>query len=93
LSRRNRIVAYGSAGLLVAAGVVCAATIVTETGEILATVLVGLGLVGAIGLGFLEVGLSEDHERERERRRAERLKQREEPRRRLPVRPPRRRGH
>jgi hypothetical protein len=93
LSRRNRIVAYGSAGLLVVAGVVCAAVIVTEVGEILATVFVGLGLIGVIGLVFLEVGLSEDRERAREQRRAERLKQREQPRRRLLGRPPRRRGH
>jgi hypothetical protein len=93
LSRRNRIAAYGSAGLLVVAGIVCAAVIVTEIGEILATVFVGLGLVGAIGLVFLEVGLSEDRERERERRRAERREQRDQPRRRLVVRPPRRRGH
>jgi hypothetical protein len=77
----------------VVAGVVCAAVIVTEIGEILATVLVGLGLVGLVGLAFLEVGLSEDRERERERRRAERLKQADQPRRRLPLRPPRRRGH
>jgi hypothetical protein len=81
------------AGLLVVAGVVCAAVIVTEIGEILATVFVGLGLVGVIGLVFLEVGLSEDRERERERRRAERLKRPERPRRGLSMRPPRRRGH
>jgi hypothetical protein len=93
LSRRNRITAYGSAGLLVVAGVVCAAAVVTEVGEILATVLVGLGLIGLIGLVFLEVGLSEDRERERERRREERRKHPERPGRRLLVRPPRRRGH
>jgi hypothetical protein len=93
LSRRNRIAGFGSAGLLVAVGVVCAAAIVTETGEILATVLVGLGLVAAIGLVFLEVGLSEDRERERERKKRERRKRPEQPRRRPLVRPPRRRGH
>jgi hypothetical protein len=79
--------------MLVVAGVVCAAAVVTETGEVLATVFVGLGLVGVIGLVFLEVGLSEDRERERERRRAERLKRPEKPRRRVSARPLRRRGH
>jgi hypothetical protein len=93
LSRRNRIAAYGSGGLLVVAGAVCAAVVAGETGESLAIVLIGGGLVGFVGLAFLEVGLSEDRERERERRRAERLKRPERPRRGLWVRPPRRRGH
>jgi hypothetical protein len=71
-----------------------AALVVTEVGEILAAVLCGLGLIGAIGFVFLEVGLSEDRERERERRRGERLEHPERPRRR-PLRPtgPRRRRH
>ena len=63
------------------AGAVCAAVIVNEVGEILALVMVGLGVVGLTGLVFLEVGLSEDRARERERRRAERLEHPERPRR------------
>jgi hypothetical protein len=62
------------------AGAVCAAVVVTEVGEIVALVLVGLGLIGVIGLVFLEVGLSEDRERERERQRRERLKHPDRPR-------------
>jgi hypothetical protein len=70
VSRRVRIVAFGSAGLLVVIGALCAAVIGGGTGEALALVLVGLGLVGATSLVFLEVGLSEDRERDRAGRRA-----------------------
>jgi len=52
--------------LLVVAGAVCAAVIGGEAGEILALVLIGLGLVAATSLVFLEVGLSEDRERARD---------------------------
>jgi hypothetical protein len=62
---RGRIVAYGLAVLLIVAGAVCAAVVGGETGEVLALVLIGLGFVGIVGLVFLEVGLSEDRERER----------------------------
>jgi hypothetical protein len=68
VTARARIVAYGSAALLIAAGAVCAAVVAGTTGEVLATALVGLGFVGITGLVFLEVGLSEDREREREAR-------------------------
>ena len=75
---RERIVAYGLALLLMMAGAVCVATVGGETGEVLALVLIGLGFVGITGLVFLEVGLSEDRERERasraRQRRAGRLK-------------------
>jgi hypothetical protein len=60
----------------VLAGVVCAAVVGGETGQILALVLVGSGLVGVAGLAFMEVGLSEDRERERDQRRAERDRER-----------------
>jgi hypothetical protein len=62
---RGRIVAYGLAMVLIVAGAVCAAAVGGETGEALALVLIGLGFVGIVGLAFLEVGLSEDRERER----------------------------
>jgi hypothetical protein len=61
----GRIVAYGLAAALIVAGAVCAALVGGETGEALALILIGLGFVGIIGLAFLEVGLSEDRERER----------------------------
>ena len=66
MSRRSRIVGFGSAALLILAGVVCAALVGGEFGEILALVLISLGCVDAISLVFLEVGLSEDRERARE---------------------------
>lgn len=67
MSRRQRVASFGAASLLVIAGTVCAAVIGGGTGEILALVLIGLGLVAATSLVFLEVGLSEDRERARER--------------------------
>ena len=57
------MVAFGSAALLVAAGVICAAAIGGEVGQILAFAFIGIGLVAVISLVFLEVGLSEDRER------------------------------
>ena len=68
MTKRSRIVAFGSTGLLLVAGALCAAAVGGETGEVLAMVLIGLGLVAATSLVFLEVGLSEDRERARERK-------------------------
>jgi hypothetical protein len=70
MSKRSRILAFGSAALFVIAGGVCAAVIGDGLGEALALGLIGIGLVGATSLVFLEVGLSEDREREREERRS-----------------------
>jgi len=70
MSKRSRISAFGCAGLLVVAGAVCAAVIGGGTGELAALVLIGLGFVAATSLVFLEVGLSEDRERARDRARA-----------------------
>ncbi len=77
MSGRSRILGFGSAGVLVVAGAVCAAVIGGGTGQILALVLIGLGFVGATSLVFLEVGLSEDRalmreERERHQRASQR---------------------
>jgi hypothetical protein len=83
MTRRARILGFGSAALLVIAGAVCAAAVGDGTGEVLALVLIGLGFVAATSLVFLEVGLSEDHERAREeareRAREEARKQRGRP--------------
>jgi hypothetical protein len=65
---RARILAFGSAGLLVAAGVACGVLVDGLTGQVLLIALILLGLGGALLLLFLEVGLSEDHERERDER-------------------------
>ena len=72
MTARARIAAYGLAALLIVAGAVCAATVGGQTGGVLALVLIGLGFVGITGLVFLEVGLSEDRERERALRPARR---------------------
>ena len=66
MSRRGRLAGYGACGLLVAAGIVCAVTVNGTTGQVLALVLIALGLVLGTSLVFLEVGLSEDRERARE---------------------------
>jgi hypothetical protein len=82
MSLAGRIVSFGSAGLLVIAGSVCAAVLGGGTGQILALVLIGLGLVLATALVFLEVGLSEDRERaavERARAREQRLQAAQHP--------------
>jgi hypothetical protein len=68
MAPRTRILAFGSAGLLVIAGAVCAAILGGGTGQILALVLIGLGFVAATSLVFLEVGLSEDRALAREER-------------------------
>jgi hypothetical protein len=68
MTTRSRIAAFGSAGVLVVAGAVCAAVIGGGTGQILALVFIGVGLVLATSLVFLEVGLSEDRDRARERK-------------------------
>ncbi len=87
MTRNRRILAYGLAGLLVVIGVACGLVIGGEAGGLLATVLGGLGLVAITGLIFMEVGLSEDREREREARAQEREERRGAPR--PPRRPPR----
>jgi hypothetical protein len=67
MSTRSRVIGFGSAGLLVVIGAVCAVVVGGETGEVLALALISLGFIAATALVFLEVGLSEDRERERER--------------------------
>jgi hypothetical protein len=72
LTTRARIVAYGSAVPLVIGGIVVLAAAGGTTAEVVSLVLIGLGFVALTGLVFLEVGLSEDRERERTGRRRER---------------------
>src|SRR5579875_2345228 len=69
MSNRARIAWFGTAAGLVIVGAVCAVIFGGATGPILALVLISLGLVLATSLVFLEVGLSEDREREDEQRR------------------------
>jgi archaellum biogenesis protein FlaJ (TadC family) len=81
---RSRIAAFGSAGLLVVAGVVCAIFVNGLTGQVLMISLLLAGLGGALLLVFLEVGMSEDRQRARdEERRRERAESRVDSRQRL----------
>ena len=66
MSRRSRIVGFGSAGLLIIAGILCAFLFSGGLGQNLAFALVACGLVEGTALVFYEVGLTEDHERARE---------------------------
>jgi hypothetical protein len=66
MTKRTRIVTYGSSVALVLIGSVCAALIAGVAGEVLAMALIGSGLVILTGLVFMEVGLSEDREREKQ---------------------------
>ena len=68
MTRQDRFLSFGLAAALVVAGAVCAALISGGPGQILALALIGVGLVLATSLVFLEVGLSEDRERARERK-------------------------
>jgi hypothetical protein len=63
VTRSSRIAWFGLAGALVACGVLCAVLVDGTTGKVLCLVLASTGLVGAVLLAFLEVGLSEDRER------------------------------
>jgi hypothetical protein len=68
MTKRSRLIAFGSAGALVVAGIACGLLVGGNVGPIAAFILIGLGLVLATSLVFLEVGLSEDRARARERK-------------------------
>jgi hypothetical protein len=91
---RSRVIAYGAALVLVVAGVAGGVGFGGTFGQILAIVLISLGLVLATALVFYEVGLSEDKERAAEQERRSEREQRgtgAHPRpRRRPIRRPRR---
>ena len=66
MTPRSRILTFGTAGLLVVGGIVCAVAISGGIGQYLAFALIGVGLVAVVSLVFFEVGLSEDRELARE---------------------------
>ena len=68
MTTRGRIIAFGTAGALVLAGIVCAIVVGGLVGQLLTFVLIALGLCGAVLLVFYEIGLSEDQDRARELR-------------------------
>jgi len=91
MTPRARVLAFGSAAALVVAGAACAVVVGGIAGEVLTIVLISAGLGGALLLVFLEVGLGEERDLARDeegkRRRARRL----DARRRVRLRPWRRR--
>lgn len=66
MAPRQRLLWFGSAGVLVVVGVLCAVFVTGVTGDALAFVFLALGLALAVLLVFYEVGLSEDRELARE---------------------------
>lgn len=66
MSKRSRIVGFGSAALLVVVGIGCAFAFSGGLGQNLAFGLVALGLIEGTALAFYEVGLTEDRDRDRE---------------------------
>lgn len=71
MSRRARILSFGSATSLVIAGAIAGPVVGGDTGELILFLLAGAGFVAATLLAFLEVGLSEDRDRAREQGRAD----------------------
>ena len=82
MTTRERIIAFGTAGALVVAGIICAIVIGGLAGQLLTFVLIALGLCGAVLLVFYEIGLSEDQDRAREQRAKETRERASAPRRR-----------
>lgn len=83
MAPRTRLLAFGSAAAVVAAGAICAVVVGGFTGDVIGIGLVTVGLGAALLLVFFEVGLSEDRERasEEERRRRRQARLRHPPRR------------
>jgi hypothetical protein len=66
MTARKRVLWFGGSGLLVLLGVIAGPAIGGITGEAIMIALEGLGGIAIVSLVFLEVGLSEDRERDRE---------------------------
>jgi hypothetical protein len=63
MTRRSRVLGFGFAALLIVAGAIGIASFGGTLGQVVSMIALGLGLVLAVSLVFLEVGLSEDRER------------------------------
>ena len=66
MSKRSRIIWFGTCGVLVIAGVLFEVLLGGLAGDLLAIALLLLGLGGALLLLFYEVGMSEEREVARE---------------------------
>jgi hypothetical protein len=71
VTRRGRIIGFGSAAVLVVIGVLCLVLIHGKTAEIVGLAIMTLGLGEAVLLVFYEIGLSEDRELAKEQRQRE----------------------
>jgi hypothetical protein len=67
MTSRARLLSFGAAAVLIVLGVIAGPVLGGITGEAVAIALLSVGAIAAISLVFLEVGLSEDRERARER--------------------------
>ena len=71
MTPRSRNASFGTAAVLVVAGILCAALLDGTAAGVISILLIGIGGVLAVALVFLLIGLSEDRERaeDEERRR------------------------
>jgi hypothetical protein len=67
MTSRTRLLSFGAAGVLIVLGVIAGPVLGGITGEAVAIALLSVGAIAVVSLVFLEVGLSEDRERARER--------------------------
>ena len=84
MSARNRVLCFGGSALAVVAGAIVGAVAGGTAAEAVSLSLMSLGGIALVSFAFLEVGLSEDRERARERRAARKSAPRPLPRRRRP---------
>jgi uncharacterized membrane protein len=66
MTRRQRVIAYGSAAAFAVLGLLCAIVISGMTAEVIGWTAFTLGFGAIVLLVFYEIGLSEDRDRERE---------------------------
>jgi hypothetical protein len=67
MTPRARLLSFGGAALVIVLGAVAGPVLGGITGEAIAIALISVGAIAIVSLVFLEVGLSEDRERARER--------------------------
>jgi hypothetical protein len=63
VTRKARTIRFGASIAVALVGVACGIILNGTLAGTLATILIGLGMVGVVSLIFYEVGLSEDRER------------------------------
>ena len=67
MTARARIITFGLAGVVVLIGSLCTALVKGHAGLVAGVTLITLGCGTVVLLVFYEIGLSEDHAREREK--------------------------